>query len=630
METADEGKMTYSPIKNPLLYFVPILILAVSAGSYFRAFDAQELQALDLRFAFRPPSGVSDNIAVIEMGDDTLKRLGDWPIGRNYHALLIRALSDAGARAIVFDVFFSEPREYDEDLESAMKDAGNVYLPFVFDIQSKKTKDCLTASGIIAGNLNELSLSAKGEGYINVPPDNDGKFRMAPLLIEYDGTKRPSMALRVASDYPGFPGIKGVPLDEYSNIVINFSGKWERAFHHYSYVDVLQSYMASDLGDVPILDMKAFKNKICIIGLTATGTVDLHPTPLEPLYPTMGVHAEVIDSIINKRFITRIGRWPNLAVLMFLAALQSLVALKMKPVAGFLMLVVESLFFCGAAILLFNLCGLWIDLFYPLAVLVAAYLFFTLCKYAAEWKRRLILESELDIAKKIQESFLPKSVPSIDGVEIAAGMVTAKQVGGDLYDFVEMGAGRIGIMIGDVSGKGVPASLFMALSAGAFRSSAESAPSPDKVLSLLNMKLLKESSSGLFLTSFYAILDVSGKELVYANGGHLPAILLHEGAKAEFLDTDGGTPLGLFEGNYPAARASIAKGDIIIFYTDGVTEAMNVRREMYGIERLLSVSGKNRMSSSEKLIEAIKKDVKKFEGRAGQHDDLTIIVVKII
>ena len=258
------------------------------------------------------------------------------------------------------------------------------------------------------------------------------------------------------------------------------------------------------------------------------------------------------------------------------------------------------------------------------------YLSCTLYKYIKEWTKGLIFENELGIAKKIQESFLPKTLPSLEGLDIAATMFTAKQVGGDLYDFIRFDDTTLGIMIGDVSGKGIPASLFMAMSMGAFKSFVITEGKTEEVLSNLNSKLTKESSSNLFITVFYAVFDTKKKTVSYSNGGHMPTLKVSKGEDAQFLDTEDGMPLGLIDNAYSAKKINYKEGDIFIFYTDGVTEAMNSRHQMYGKEKLIAVAEKNKRLSADKLLEIIDNDIKKFEPRSRQHDDMTIIVVKAV
>lgn len=622
-----------------------IIAITVLAGSYFRILDSYELETLDFRFRLRPPMPVTDTIVIIEVGDDTIQKLGRFPFDRSYHAIITKALADAGAKAIIFDIFFSESQKSDSDFESAVRDAGNVYFPVVFELDPKNSRTVPYAVGYAAECLPDLASAAKGIGHINVIPDVDGKFRRAPAYIRYEKyLLQPYLSLLVACDYLGisqkdvkfFPGkylalgrnIR-VPLDENSNIIINFSSKWGKSYRHYSYVDIIQSYLAKISGEAPHMNLSALKGKICLIGLTAVGTVDLHATPFDTLYPTMGMHAETFNSILANRFISRTSRSVNVGILLFLSMLITLVVFRIKPFKGFVYLLSVILILILSGMVVFNIFGVWIDLIYPILVMVILHLTLTLYKYVSEWKHRLLIENELGIAKKIQESFLPKSMPSMEGVRVAASMFTARQVGGDLYDFVRFGENKLGVMIGDVSGKGVPASLFMAMSVGAFRSLALPGESPASVLANLNIKLVNESSSNLFVTMFYAIFDLAAGTVIYGNGGHLPVLYLRKDGESRFLDVKDGSPLGLIDGPYSSGTTSFSRGDTFVFYTDGVTEAMNAKADMYGSDRLLAIAEKNKLFSADKILEEIEKDVRCFEPKSSQHDDITIVVLKI-
>lgn len=639
--------MTSAPVKKALPFLIlSLTATAILAISYFRVFDNYELETLDFRFSLRPRIPVTDKVAMIEIGEDTIEKIGRFPFDRSYHALLIKALSEAGARFIVFDIFFSEPEEHDRELEDALRSARNVYLPFVLDIDTAKRSSLIYARGYTARTIENIAILTKGEGHINIAPDVDGKFRRVPLYVRYGDTFYPYVSFLMSCDYLGIPQknvkmlpgkylILGprfkIPLDDRSNMIINFSGRWGASYTHHSYVDILQSYLAGVSGQKPILDLKTFKDRICIVGLTATGTVDLHPTPFESLSPGVGIHAEVFNSILNKRFISRVPKEMNLFILAILAVFTGILTLMMKPVKGLIVLASIIVIFTVVSVILFGFAGIWVDLFFPVMVMVLLYLFLTLYKYAAEWRKRLILENELDIAKKIQDSFLPKNLPTMQGVDIATSMFTARKVGGDLYDFVDLGPEKLGMMIGDVSGKGIPASLFMAMVTGAFKLFAadKTAFQPKDVLANLNSKLVRESSSNLFVTMFYMILDMKERLLAFSSGGHLP--LLYSGADKpiEFLDVAEGTPLGLLDSAYSQNEARFNKGDTFVLYTDGVTEAMNPKSELYGKDRLAAVVESKKAFSAKDILNAIEKDIRYFEPRARQHDDMTLIVIKI-
>lgn len=630
--------------KASVALYLSLVMIAGLGASYFRLLEHYELGALDLRFILRAKPPVTDKIVIVEIGEDSIDKLGRFPFDRSYHAAIVKALSDFGARSVIFDFLFSESSDSDPDLESALKDSKIVYMPFALDIDQKNNSDILTARGYLAKELPAFMPYLKGTGHINILPDIDGKFRRIPPYILYDGTYYPYMPFLVACDYMGidrktidikpgryisYGGRTRIPLDERSNMMINYSGKWGQVFKHYSFVDILQSYFAKEEGKAMSVKPEWFKDKVCVIGLTATGTSDIHPSPFDTLYPGVGIHAEVFNSIVNKSYVGRASRQMNLFILMLIGGIVSFITLKTRPIKGLVGLVLCIFFFIAASVIVFNIFGLWIDVIYPVFAIIVVYLSITLHKYITEWKRRLIFENELDIAKRIQESFLPKKLPEAHGLVLAPAMFTANQVGGDLYDFVELPDGRLGVMIGDVSGKGVPASLFMAMATGAFRFFATEDLPPEEVLKKLNDKLAKESSTNLFVTVFYAVFDNVKKEVAYGNGGHLPVLYLPAGKKGVFLDVEDGAPLGLMEGKYSGGKMNYHSGDIFVFYTDGITEAMNSRRDMYGRERLAEVVYKNRSLDPKELLSAIEKDVRKFEPKSTQHDDMTIITLRI-
>ncbi len=624
---------------------VSFIIFFLLAGSYFRWLDSYELDTLDLRFRLRPPIPRTDQAVIIEISNDTIAQLGQFPIDRKYHAFLIEALAKAGARAIVFDIFFSEPHLSDDKLAEAVRNAGNVYLPYVFDIDQRQRGKSISATGIAARSLPILTENIKGTGHINIIPDQDGKFRRVPLYIEYDNAFHPYLSFQVGCHLLGIPFESltiqpgksitygkdfRLPLDEHSTMMINFSGRWAETYAHYSYVDVLRSYIAQFSGEQPLLDMRTFKDKICFIGLTAEGTADLHPNPLEPLYPSVGIHAEVINAMVNKAVISRASNTTNLIILFILILLTAGMVWRTRPLQAFLLLFLTVTMVICSGTLLFNIFGLWVDLYYPVMVVMLVYLLNTLGQLVLELKNRLILENELKIARQIQQSFLPKALPQISRVEIAARMLTARQVGGDLYDCFAFDDGQLGVMIGDVTGKGVPASLFMAMVVGAFKSCALKGVPPEETLRRLNEKLIKEAPSGLFVTLYYAVFDVRQGTMTYANGGHLPVLHIPKGHSPQSLDVEDGLPLGMIPGKYSGGQISFATGDLFIFYTDGITEAQNRGREMYGMERLETLIQQHRDRPLPDLLQVIEDDIRNWEPSHRQHDDITYIVLKVV
>jgi sigma-B regulation protein RsbU (phosphoserine phosphatase) len=628
--------------KKVLIYLaLAAVFLFTLSGSFSRFLDGYELKSLDFRFLVRPAIHTTDKVAMIEIGDDSIEKLGRFPFDRSYHALMVKALSEAGARAIIFDIFFSEEAEHDDELEGSISKAGNVYLPYVFNLRVDSSFGAPEAFGYVAKDLDRFIIVSKATGHINIIPDTDGKFRRIPLYVKYEGVPYPYVSFLASLDYLGVKGdasdvVPGkylkcgsginIPLDDRSDMIINYAGKWGSSYRHYSYVDVLQSYLTGE----PRMDLSIFRDKLCVIGLTAAGTVDLHPNSFESLYPGMGIHAEIFNSLISRNFVSRMSREANAAILAILILVVSFMTLSTKPARMLFRLIGVIAIFVLGAIILFNISGIWIDMIYPVFTVSLVYIGLTLYRYVGEWKKRLLFENELSIAKRIQESFLPEKLPECAGLEISAVMFTAKQVGGDLYDFVEFSPDRLGIMIGDVSGKGIPASLFMSLVSGEFKFFAKQDSLPEKALLDLNQTLLKKSSSKLYVTMFFSIFDMKARTMAYSNGGHLPVIWARPGKEAKFLDVEDGTPLGMTESGYSGGSVGFEKGDVFLFYTDGITEAMNMEEAMYGEERLVAMVNAKIGLASKDILAEISKDVRKFEPKAGQHDDMTLLVVKIV
>ncbi|MDP3047249.1 MAG: SpoIIE family protein phosphatase [Chloroflexota bacterium] len=243
------------------------------------------------------------------------------------------------------------------------------------------------------------------------------------------------------------------------------------------------------------------------------------------------------------------------------------------------------------------------------------------------------MEHELALASQIQSSLLPACCPSIPGYELAAEWRSARQVSGDFYDFFALPDGKWGILIGDVSDKGVPAALFMALSRSLIRSGVIGAVSPAGGLQRANEWILKDTTSGLFVTVFYAVLDVASHQLTYVNCGHNPPLLLREGSgDAEWLSTQG-IALGMMEGITLEERTlGLGSHDLLLLYTDGITEAMNSAQEFFGTDRLLAAArdamAERPAGSPDQAVAAVLSSLSAFVGDAPPADDITLVALQ--
>jgi serine phosphatase RsbU (regulator of sigma subunit) len=252
--------------------------------------------------------------------------------------------------------------------------------------------------------------------------------------------------------------------------------------------------------------------------------------------------------------------------------------------------------------------------------------------------QRQRMEEELDVARKIQLSMLPAETPQIPGWQFATYFEAARQVGGDFYDFFQLPgeAGRWGVVMADVSDKGVPAALYMALSRTTIRNIALRGRNPAEVLSFANRFLQEDSRADMLLTAFYGELDTLDGRLTYANAGHNPPLWWHfsDSGAAEFAGVSTRCPLlGVFlELEVPIETIVLAPGDVLVMYTDGITEAINDNYEEFGLERLESLVGHTLRaepaSTAGQLRDAIRKAVEAFVGNMIQYDDMTLLIVK--
>ena len=254
----------------------------------------------------------------------------------------------------------------------------------------------------------------------------------------------------------------------------------------------------------------------------------------------------------------------------------------------------------------------------------------TLKRYIKEAEERI--DAELAFAKAIQHSALPTVHPLYDNrkeFDIFASMHTAKEVGGDFYDFYFIDEDHLAFLIADVSGKGIPAAMFMMRSKTIIKSYAESGMSVEEVFTLANEKLCEGNDAGMFVTAWMGILNIRNGKVLFANAGHNHPLVKHSDGTFEYLKSRAGFVLAGMEGvRYRKNELVLEPGDAIYLYTDGVTEATDLNEELYGEDRLHSILEKYKDESMEVICSEIKKDVDMFAGEAPQFDDITMLALK--
>ena len=240
------------------------------------------------------------------------------------------------------------------------------------------------------------------------------------------------------------------------------------------------------------------------------------------------------------------------------------------------------------------------------------------------------IESELRIARDIQMGMVPKVFPPFpdrDDLDLYAKLIPAKEVGGDLYDFF-IKDDKFYFIVGDVSGKGVPASLVMAVTCRLFRTVAAHVQTPAEIVSALNDALAESNESNMFCTFFIGILDVKNGHLQYCNAGHNAPVIVAPSGEVKFMEVEPNLPLGLFGGfPYEGQECDIVKGTTMFLYTDGVTEAENKEKALYSDERLLDLMREQGGNAPHAIIDAALDDIEKHVNGADQSDDITIMCV---
>jgi adenylate cyclase len=623
--------------------FFSFLFAFVALLSLTQFCERYELLSYDLRLQLRPPQPVSQQVAIIEIDDQSLHRLDQWPIPRDFHASMVDVLTELGAGAIVFDIIFTDAAPEDEVFAESIKKARYVYLPQVFLLQG--TVDAVeimqTRIPVIAPVVKTLRNSGPRIGHINVLVDPDGKTRRTALFIREQDKLVVQLGLRAACDVLELDcdrlefnenavtvdGRLTIPVNNYNELMVNYPGTWENSFERFSYVEVLKAFQdwkeGKDLGRFARL-----KGRVCFIGLTAAGTVDLRSMPMENIYPMVGLQASVFNSVIQKKFIQRVPAQWNAVIVAVILALCLIMGLWSSPLFSFLGSLFLGLSYILTATLLMNRAGIWIDLFLPSLIIVLAYLGCISIRWLREMQIRKILEKEMTIAAEIQKQFLvTKDLESMN-VTIGTWFRPAKFVAGDLYEVFKIDGHRTGMLLGDVSGKGLSASLLMAQAISLFRIFSRLRTSaPGEILRNLNQEL-GGRFPGRFVTAVYCIADKQEGQVEIASAGQGPILMFRAAQRSvEELAIPGSVPLGIMaESVYDSIKFTMAEEDILILVSDGVLEARDARGKEWGMENLKKTITENAGKSPLVILECIKAEIAKYLINDAQFDDITLII----
>lgn len=507
----------------------------------------------------------------------------------------------------------------------------------------------------VVANLPILEAGAIGVGTLNGPPDSDGVVRRVPMAINVAGNPHASMTLEVLRVALGSPtamlqgsegGITGIdiggnffPTGPDSRIQPYFTPSLEGRF--ISAGDILSGIVAPD----------EFENRLVLVGVTGIGVIDKRSTPVSPLVHGVEIQAQVLENLLTGSALDRPdwSSWVEAGLLLLLGGV-TVYLMPMRPVwvtTG--IFVIGSVTAAGLAHFAFDSHRLLLDPLVPTAF--AALVFLTMLGAlltemdrrrrslrAALQKERLgaaRIAGELQAARDIQMGILPdvSSLPGVpSSVNIAAFLESAKEVGGDLYDAFMVDDQRLFFLVGDVTGKGVPASLFMALSKAMSKSAALRGPdlAMDAIIEMANDEISRENPAELFVTMFAGVIDGRTGRIEFCNAGHENPHIVGADGNIRELACDGGPPLCVFEGfPYPREEVTLAPGETLVMTTDGVTEARNTAGALYGHDRL--VAGMKSLSAAHDLndgLAGLVRDVRQFEDGADPTDDLTLMAIR--
>ena len=506
-------------------------------------------------------------------------------------------------------------------------------------------------------SLDALDRAARGRGLVTAEPAG-GVIRRLPLAASVDGTLAPAFAiemLRVAMGAPSLrlftsgAAVEGVGVGDLVALTegdgavrVHFSPHNTDRF--VSAVDVLEGRA----------DPALLQQKLVLIGMTGLGLVDEKNTPLGQTMPGVEIHAQLLESLFDGTTLRRPAWAPPVEGLVFLlfgaglvvatprwraggAALLALGGTAALLAASYLAFRVQRLLFDGATP---GLCLLL--LFGLLLVLTLAEAYRQKRSLEREVQRQreeaARITGELDAAKRIQMATLPRTdfLRGDARVDLAATMTPAREVGGDLYDFFRLDERRLFLLVGDVSGKGVSASMFQAVSKALYKSTMLRAPDGDlgALMATANAEVSRDNPEMLFVTLFAAVLDLDTGELAYCNAGHDNPYLFGaaDAAVRRIADGDGPPLCAMDDFPYDGARLQMQPGEWLCVVTDGVTEAQRSTGELYGGRRtedlLLRFRDAHAAADADAVVAALRADVHAFEAGAEPADDLTVLALR--
>lgn len=653
-------------------------VVALLAGPSLR------LSLFDLWQRTAPRDLSASPVRVVMIDSESLKAVGPWPWPRYHVARLVEEIAARKPVAIGLDMIFPEPDRIRPDIfaafypelggpardqvlalpsmdglfgqviagapvvlgRAATEGPGGDPAGLIVDpVVDGSLPSTLSGQPRAVVNIDPLEQAALGHGLLNGPPDTDGRVRAVPLLMRVGARPMPGFALelaRVASgqeDLPVSPtrvmlGERRIPIDDRGAMAIRF-GHLPPA-HIVSAADVLRQGFPAD----------AFAGHIVLIGLSAEGTADIVATPMAAEGFGTLVQAQAVDAIVRRGWLEP-PRWAGsaewasgIALALFCIALIPVRSRwRWSPLPVLLLLAV-------ACWLAFDRFALLLDPVRPLMLAggaslgVAAGLFVEARRERERLRETLLqerlaaaaTEGELQAARSIQIGMLPpraqlaQTDPRLD---VDAVLEPARSIGGDLYDVVRLDADRIAFLLGDVTGKGVPAALFMALSKALAKSVAlRGLPDLGEVAWVLNEELMRDNGEAMNVTMIIGVIDLTTGRVLLVNAGHEDPLRVDAAGKVTVHKLDGGPPFCIVDFPYPEEQLTLEPGESLVLISDGVSEAQDADEQLFGHDRLTqALSG---LPSATGMADGLRDAVRSFENGTDPSDDLTILALRYL
>jgi serine phosphatase RsbU (regulator of sigma subunit) len=599
---------------------------------------------------------------IVAIDERALDARGQWPWPRSVVAQLIDAINAARPAAVGVDLLFVEPDRSSASADALLAQAiqrGKVVMaiagleyrdrryPFPPQaaparITTKRELPLRRFDGHLQSRA-EINRAADGRGLIS--SDTKQIVRRVPLVARIGQVIVPALSIEMIRVAAGAPllrltdqggervalsiGDLSVPLQSDGSLHVYF-GRHD-AGRFVSAEDVLSGGTAAEL----------LRDKLVLVGMTGLGLLDFQTTPLGERIPGVEVHAQILEQIFDGEYLRRPSgaTWIEAGLLAAagLALVLCVPALRPWVSASLLAALLAALVATG---LVAFRAGYLLNVAAP--ALAAAFLFATLLASTlaeADRQRRLLREAqarvagELEAARRIQMGLLPaprELFAAERRFALDALLEPARTVGGDFYDCFMLDEHRLFFLVGDVSGKGLAASLFMALSKSLLKSIAlRGARDPAEIFNQANAEISRDNPESLFVTAFAGVLDARNGRLAFCTAGHEPPVACQPGRAPQRLMHSGGPPLCVIRDFvYSSSELELEPGGWLCAVTDGVTEAMNQRGELYGARRMLEAMHGLSGAAPQTIATALRDDVRRFAGAAEQSDDLTLLCVR--